>query len=66
MFLNEKQKGSNVLQGGFIALGMVALIGNITIIFISIQRIKSIVLVPIAQVKREIREEEKGIIIREL
>jgi hypothetical protein len=66
MFLNEKQKGSNALQGGFIALGMVASIGNITIIFISIQRIKSIVLVPIAQVKREIREEEKGIIIREL
>lgn len=66
MFLSEKQKGSGVLQGVFIALGIVALIGNIMIIFINIQRIKSIVLVPTVQVKREIKEEEKGIIIREL
>ena len=66
MFLSEKQKGSNALQGGFIVLGMAASIGNITIIFISFQRIKSIALVLIVQVKREIREEEKGIIIKEL
>ena len=66
MFLSEKQKESNALQGVFIALGIVVLIGNIMIIFISIQRIKSIVLVPIVQVKREIKEEEKAIIIREL
>lgn len=66
MFLSEKQKGSGVLQGAFIALGIVALIGNIMIIFINIQRTKSIALVPIVQVKREIKEEEKAIIIREL
>ena len=66
MFLGEKQKGSSVLQGEFIALGIVVLIGNIMTTFINIQRIKSIVLVPIVQVKREIKEEEKAIIIREL
>lgn len=66
MFLSEKQKENSVLQGVFIALGIVALIGNTMIIFISIQRIKSIVLVPIVQAKREIKEEEKAIIIREL
>ena len=65
MYLLERHFVKDALPEKFTIVG-VALIRSITIIFINIQRTKSIALVLIVQVKREIKEEEKVIIIKEL